>query len=143
MKKILFFLMVGIILSNTTQAQLVSLKSLSNGTSLDTVSNTGSKILYAKVIGYKESITATVTITSISGTLGGSLIPVVSNDGINFYNGTANTLSDSAFTVTNTATQGKAFTFKRGFQYYGVQWTGTGTMSGSFLGWLLARKQSD
>ena len=133
---------VGLLTAPKIDAQ-VALVSPTYGNTIDTVTNTGTKVLWKKVTGYKETITITANITSISGTLGGTLIPIVSNDGVNFYNGTAATVSDSAYTVTNTASQGKAFTCKRGFQYYGVQWTGTGTMSGSFTGVLLARKPTD
>lgn len=115
----------------------------SYGNTLDTVSNTGTKVLYAKVKGYKETITAIVTLTRISGTLGGTLKPVVSSDGVTWYDATGATASDTAYTVTNSASQGKQFTFKRGFVYYGLQWTGTGTMSGSFSGQLLARKPNE
>lgn len=138
------FLLLASVLSLVlcSQAQ-VSLISPTYGNTKDTVTNTAAKVLWLKVIGYKESITATVNITKISGTLAGTLIPIVSNDGVNFYNGTGYTLSDSAITVTDVAAQGKAFQFKRGYQYYGVQWTGSGTMSGSFTGKLLARKSTD
>lgn len=142
MKK--FFLLASILslAFMVTQAQ-VSLISPTYGNAKDTVTNTASKVLWVKVTGYKETITATINITKISGTLAGTLIPIVSNDGVNFYNGTGAALSDSAITVTDVASQGKAFQFKRGYQYYGVQWTGSGTMSGSFTGKLLARKSTD
>lgn len=133
---------VGSLVATQSKAQ-VSLTSASYGNAIDTVTNGGTKTLFAKVVGYKETITITTNITSISGTLAGTLTPVVSNDGVNFYAATANTSTDVAYTVTNVASQGVAFTCKRGFQYYGVQWVGTGTMSGSFTAKLIARKPTD
>ena len=135
-------LVIGTLMTHETKAQY-ALISPTYGNPLDTVTNTGSKVLWKKITGDKTTVTVTVNITSISGTLGGTVIPIVSNDGVNFYNGTANTISDSAYTVTNTASQGKAYTMKRGFQYYGVQWTGTGTMVGSFSGTIVARKPNE
>ena len=85
----------------------------------------------------------TVNITKISGTLGGTLIPVASNDGVNFYDITGFTTQDAAFTVTDVVSQGKAYQCKLGYQYYGVRWTGTGTMSGSFTATLIARKPNE
>lgn len=107
----------------------------------DTVTNTASKVLWKQVNGYKETVTIAVNVTSISGTLGGTIVPIASNDGTNFYD--ISTVSKDTFTVTNTATQGKAYYLQRGYKYYGVKWTGTGTMSGSFTGTLLARKTSE
>jgi hypothetical protein len=110
------------------------------GNSLDTVTNTGVKVLWLQLQGYRETVTATINITKISGTLGGTLIPIASNDGVNFYQTAAITTADTAYTVTNVAAQGKNYNFPRGYAYYGVQWTGTGTMSGSFNGKLIGRK---
>lgn len=133
---------IGSLMAPSVKSQ-VALVSPVYGNTIDTVTNTGTKVLWKKVTGYKETITITVNLTNISGTLGGTLTPIVSNDGVNFYSATGYTSSDTSYTVTNTANQGKAFTCKKGFQYYGVQWTGTGTMSGSFTGILLARRTTD
>ena len=123
-----------------TKAQ-IALVSPTYGNTKDTVTNTASKVLWKKVNGYKESVTIAVNVTSISGTLGGTIVPIASNDGTNFYD--ISTVSKDTFTVTNTATQGKAYYLQRGYKYYGVKWTGTGTMSGSFTGTLLARKTTE
>ncbi len=146
MKKFLLFSILSIVtftasvIQSSAQAVLIS---ASYGNAKDTVVNTGSKVLYTKISGYKETITIIVSLTRISGTLGGTLKPVISSDGVNWYDATGFTTSDSAYTVTNVASQGKAYQCKRGYQYYGVQWTGSGTMSGSFTGVLLARKPTD
>ena len=119
----------------------IALVSPTYGNTKDTVTNTASKVLWKQVNGYKETVTIAVNVTSISGTLGGTIVPIASNDGTNFYD--ISTVSKDTFTVTNTATQGKAYYLQRGYKYYGVKWTGTGTMSGSFTGTLLARKTSE
>jgi hypothetical protein len=147
MKKILSCLMLAasVFAGNQSKAQTVNLTSDGAYKATDTVSNTGSKILYVKVAGYKASISITTNVTKISGTLAGTVTPVVSNDGVNFYT-VANdneVPSSNSFTVTDVTAQGIAFKMPKGYLYYGVKWVGTGTMSGSFNGKLLSRKLSD
>ena len=135
---------IGILMTSVTQSSAqTALTSVSYGNAKDTVTNTATKVLYTKVTGYKETVTIVVTLVKISGTLGGTLKPVVSSDGTNWYDATGFTSADSTFTVTDAATQGKAYQCKRGYQYYGVQWTGIGTMAGSFTATLIARKPTD
>lgn len=106
-----------------------------NGYVRDTVTNTGAKVLFTRVTGGQAYISIQVDITKISGTLGGTLTIVASNDGVTYYDiGNLTTENrDTAYTVTNTASQGYIYRCKPGFKYYGVRWTGTGTMSGSFV----------
>lgn len=139
MKKILFLCLLTILatafISPQLQAQTpVNLISTGNSLATDTVTNAGVKTLISPTLGYATSITIQVDITKISGTLGGSLTAVVSNDGITYY------AIGSAYTVTDVASQGTTFTPTLGFRYYGVRWTGTGTMSGSFKAKLVTRK---
>lgn len=110
---------------------------ISTGNSLprDTVTNTGVKKLVAAVKGYSATIGIQVDVTKISGTLGGTLIPVASIDGVTYYPAGAGTM-----TITDVASQGILFAPPLGYSYYGVQWTGTGTMSGSIVAKLVARK---
>jgi hypothetical protein len=121
-----------------TEAQTISLVSTSNSLSKDTVTNTAVKKLVTVLKGYKATIGIQVDVTKISGTLGGALIPVASNDGVTYY-----PAGSSTFTVTDVASQGVLFNPPQGFAYYGVQWTGTGTMSGSIQAKLVARKTTD
>lgn len=111
------------------------------GNPLDTVVNTAVKVLWVKVTGYRETVTITANLTKISGTMGGTLVPIGSNDGVNFYD--ISQKGSDTVTVANVATAGKAYNCQRGYQYYGVQWTGTGTMSASISGKLIARRISD
>lgn len=143
MKKLFSFLVLAVILSTVSlesKAQ-IALVSPTYGNSIDTVTNTANKVLWKQVNGYKETVTITVNVKSISGTLGGTIVPIASNDGTNFYD--ISQASSDTFTVANTSTQGKAYSLRRGFKYYGVKWTGTGTMSGSFTGTILARKTTE
>lgn len=139
MKKFLVFFMAALMAlimpQAETQAQVVSLVSTNNSLTLDTVTNTGVRVLSKIVAGHKATVSIQVNVTKISGTLAGTLIPVASNDGVKWYaNGT------STFSVTDVASQGVCFaSFPLGWQYYGVQWTGSGTMAGSFNASLLAR----
>lgn len=117
-----------------------SLLSTTSGGVLDTVTNTGVRIMGINTIGYKETITATVVITKISGTNGGTMVPVGSDDGTNWHD--ISQITKDTVTVPN-GNLIKGYSFQKGWKWYGVQWTGTGTMSGSISGKLVARKQTD
>lgn len=144
MKKFLFIASFLVIAGLSAFSQsVVNLPLISTGNSLarDTVTNTATKV-WMKPIGLAHAAYGIqVVITNISGTLGGTLTPVVSNDGVTFsavptvtgQNGVA------AYTVTTAATQSVCFTPPNGFLYYGVSWVGTGTMSGSLVARLVAK----
>lgn len=139
MKK--FLLLAGVLsFALCSQAQ-VPLISPGNSLSKDTVTNTGVKTLVKQVTGYKETVVVVASLTKISGTLGGKLVPIASLDGVTYLDVSA--ASKDTLTVADAASQSKGYVLPRGYQFYGVQWTGTGTMSGSFTGKLIARKQTD
>ncbi|HEY4288265.1 MAG TPA: hypothetical protein VGN00_14270 [Puia sp.] len=117
-----------------SQAQ-VSLISTGNSLAKDTVSGTGVKILATRVPGYQATVGIQVNVTKISGTLAGTILPVASIDGVTYFPAGSGT-----FTATDVTSQGVLFAPPLGYLYYGVQWTGTGTMSGSITAKLLARK---
>lgn len=136
MKKFLALILViaTAFIAPTIQAQTIGLVSTTNSLKLDTVSNTGVRVLQTILAGDKHTVTIQVDVTKISGTLAGTIIPVCSNDGVKWYANGAST-----FSVTDVASQGVAFgSFPLGWAYYGVQWTGTGTMSGSIKATLKA-----
>lgn len=139
MKKI-FFLVIAVLSFAFVQAQSVApaLISLSNGSSLDSVTNTGVKVQGRLVGGYKQAITLTFTTANISGTQAGTVIPVASNDGVTYYS-CGVVYGSSSITVSST-TLGGAFNPPIGYLYYGVQWTGTGTMVGTITGRVNARE---
>lgn len=112
-----------------------------NSLSKDTVTNTGVKTLVKQVTGFKETVVIVANLTKISGTLGGKLVPIASLDGTTYID--VSLVAKDTLTVADAASQSKGYAMPRGYQYYGVQWTGTGTMSGSFTGKLLTRKTTD
>lgn len=118
-----------------------SMRSQTSGGVLDTVTNTGIRIMGLNIVGYKETVTATVLLTKISGTQGGTMVPVGSDDGVNWND--ISQLSKDTVTVPNQATYIKGYSFQRGWKWYGVQWTGTGTMASSISATLVARKPTD
>lgn len=140
MKKSVFisFLAVAAFMLPAIQSSAqVSLLS-ATGYTLDTVTNTSVKIMAKQVKGYQETVTVQVNLIKISGTMGGTMVPVASNDGVKYYD--ISQKSSDTVTVANVATAGKNYSLVRGYLYYGVQWTGTGTMSASIGGTLVARK---
>lgn len=120
---------VFIAASPPTQAQTSLIGA--NGLTKDTVTNTATKMLAGRPGAYSTSISIQVDITKISGTLAGTLTPIVSNDGVSYYSVSSRITRDTAYTVPN-ASGGYAYSMPLGWRYYGVQWAGTGTMSGSF-----------
>src|SRR6185437_4763372 len=99
-----------------------SLLSTTSGGVLDTVTGTTARIMALNTIGYKETITATVVITKISGTNGGTMVPVGSDDGTNWHD--ISQITKDTVTVPNQASYIKGYSFQRGWKWYGVQWTG-------------------
>lgn len=130
MKKFIVLCVSLICLVATGHTQTYDLISQSNSKALDTVSNTGTRVLFTTVIGKPTTVRIDYTCTKISGTVAGTVTPVVSNDKIKWYR--AACVADSNHvTATDVASQGAALYPYTGFLYYGVQWTGTGTMSAS------------
>lgn len=135
MKKILFALclMLAIGTMNAQTSGLVNLKSTTTTKTKDTVTNAGTRIQRLLIKGRNE-LTAQVTITKISGTVGGSVGLYGSVDNVGY------TLIGSAQTPTDVATQTLSFnvnpyagTAPGTYQYYQINYTGTGTMAASFM----------
>lgn len=107
-----------------------SLTSVSNGSNLDTVTNTGVKTQISHFVADgKQSVTLSFLTANISGTQGGTVIPVASNDGVNFFS--CGVVYGSSSVTVSASTLGGVFNPPVGYQYYGLQWTGTGTMQGT------------
>lgn len=140
MKNIVLVGLIAIAMLATSYQSSAQVILISTGNSLakDTVTNTGVKILATKLPGYQETVTLSFQTVNISGTQGGTAIPVASNDGVNYYS-CGVVFGPTSVTVSSTALGG-VFDVPRGYSYYGVQWTGTGTMSGSITGKLVSRK---
>jgi hypothetical protein len=135
MKKIIVLLFLAVGFTFTSNAQLIQPKlvtTTSYGNTLDTVTNAGNKVTTAyKVTPFKNGVTAQVTVTKISGTVGGSIVFQGSMDGTNFTTiGSATTPSDASATY--------AFNTTAAYYYYRVSYTGTGTMSASMRTYIYA-----
>lgn len=140
MKKLIFVMLFSFLTVTFCNAQVAL--SDTTGAVSDTVTNTGTSVIFTPVRGYQSTVTIQADITKVSGTLAGSLTPVVSNDGITFYpipiinNGT-----DSAKTITDVASQGFVFNMPPGYLYYGLKWVGNGTMVGAIKGTCIYRRR--
>lgn len=127
MKKVIFALMVLLSIEANAQSAVVNLKSTTTTKTLDTVTNTGTRIQRLKIGSYQDVVTVQPTFTKISGTLAGTATLMGSVDGV------AYTAIGSAYTVTDVATQTPVFSVNPSiYQYYQLRWVGTGTMAGSF-----------
>ncbi len=138
MKSIKMLLLVGLVAFLTAfsaQGQVYSLLSPYSVTS-DTVTNTGTAYLSTVAVSPAPAVTTTfwVSVTKISGTVGGTITLQGSIDGTNW----------KALNTPNTATALATFTAADAsgtyhwiisgspMPYYRVSWTGTGTMAASF-----------
>ncbi len=138
MKKILIIVsMFSVLLAlspTKTDAQVITIGGVSssvngatgNSLKLDTVVNTAAKYLVASVAVKSPTVAIQFDCTKISGTVAGTIVPVASNDGVTYYVNGASTM-----TATDVASQGNIWVVPAGYKYYGVRWTGTGTMSAS------------
>lgn len=107
-----------------------------NGLARDTVTNTAVKWFAApyNFAGPQAYVTIQVDLTKISGTMGGTIVPTSSNNGVGY--GVAGSAS---YTVLDQTSQTATIVAPAGFNYYGFRWTGTGTMSGSAVGTITRR----
>lgn len=119
-----------------SKAQVYSLLSPYSFTS-DTVTNTGTAYLSTVAVSPAPAVTTTiwVGVTKISGTVGGTITLQGSIDGTNWK--AVNTPNTATALATHTATDASN-TYHwvisgSPFPYYRVSWTGTGTMSASFI----------
>lgn len=148
MKKI--FLAAIICFGLSASAQVVnSASSLVGGTygnTIDTVTNTASVKKYLICRASNSTLGIQATATKISGTMGGYAFPVASNDGVNFIS--IASVGDTVTWTTSASAQTYLWTFPKvnstttyaPYLYYGVQFTGVGTMSASFKGNIVGRQ---
>lgn len=134
MKTILSILLV-LAVGFTAQAQ-TPLRT-STGIAFDTVTNAASKTLFAQAKTGHSLVSLQINAARVSGTAGGTVFPVGSNDGVNFY--TLGRAGDT-LTLTNVAAQSRIWQVSpAGYQYYGLTYTGTGTMVVRFTGVLVSK----
>lgn len=135
MKRILILLFVGLV-AFSANAQILDLKS-EHSLSSDTVTNTGTQWLEVVNALRAEPATTTtvwVSVTKISGTVGGTISLQGSLDGVTYKalyapNGAT---ALATFTATDATNTYHWIISGSPFPYYRVSWTGTGTMSASF-----------
>lgn len=127
----------------------------------DTINNAETVTKYLKLTGSYQSMSIQVVITKISGTVGGTVTIVGSNDGTNFVDicrasVAATTLRPAykdTLTPANQTTNTKIWTFTNAatiesgqtpnfapYLYYGIKYVGTGTMSAKIRGYVVPRK---
>lgn len=139
MKKI-FLLCFLVSLATASCFSQVPTSAISSGNSLarDTVTNTAAKTWFmptaVKFSGEQKLVSLQVDITRISGTAGGTVVPLASLDGVTF-----GVIGSGSFTPTDVASQTAVFVVPTGFLYYGFRYTGTGTMSCSAVGKVLRK----
>ena len=164
MKKILS-IALGLLLTLGASAQ--SITTASNlvggayGNTIDTVDNTDNITKYIKVTSAWQAMSIQVVITKISGTVGGTVTLVGSNDGTNFVDISQPSVAITALrpaytdtlTPTNQTTNTKVWVIPTQgtanvstnipvyapYLYYGVKYVGTGTMSAKFRAYLVPR----
>lgn len=151
------FKIAGYLLANApyvgAATNVVSNLKSSYGLNSDTVVNSATNTLLIAVQQGYESVSIQAVVTKISGTAGGTVTLQGSNNGINYVTvstgylenvatGTPYTTGGGAtLTVLNQTTTSKLFTLIGSpYKYYRLSYTGTGTMSCSLKGYLLANK---
>src|SRR5688572_28394298 len=145
MKKLILILFVGLV-AFTINAQVYSSQnSLSPYVPSDTVTNTGTGTLTTLSAISPAPATSTliwISVTKLSGTVGGTITLQGSIDGTNWK--AMNTVDTQTALATITATDASN-TYHWILQgspmpYYRVSWAGTGTMSASFTAKLFRAK---
>jgi len=109
---------------------------------VDTVTNTGTGFLYSKRISGPGSVTISVKVTKVSGTVGGTLTLYGSNDAANVASfvaiKTEETQTAIATATAADATGTYSWRIKTSpYLYYSVGYAGTGTMVATFTGNIL------
>lgn len=130
MKKILLIIVSLSLMAFTSQAQsgnLLTTMTNPNGAAIDTVTNATAEGATLKVPGSYNSLSVTINLTKISGTVAGKVYLKVSNDGVGY----GDNAIDSATLKDASATYQLSSSPKR-FLYYKVEIAGTGTLSASY-----------
>lgn len=130
MKKLLLGLAISMF-AMTGYGQVVSMTG-ANNLATDTVINAATKNLTVKVKG-NGSFATVLTVTKISGTVGGTATLQGSLDGVNFAD------LATAYTITD-GSQTKSYDFDRSkYVWYRFKVVGTGTMSASISAKVLSK----
>lgn len=150
MKKLLTFCGLLIALSAFTpvaKAQSAYFISQTNGTTLDTVTNTGVRLQKGPIAGYQDNIGIQVILTNLTGTIGGVVRLKGSDDGVKFVRIPSQTdagaiaLDSLKVDVNNTS---KIFRIPPGSSYctyYQVEFTGADTEATTMKTYAIWRKR--
>lgn len=143
MKNILILFALVFSLNATAQIQAVKMKT---ALAVDSaiVTNTGTSVLiYA--LSSKQCVSIQANFVKVSGTVGGTVTLLGSNDGVNYVALTDATSAPTitTYTATDAGTFGtpivtRWFLKDHSMKYYKLSWAGTGTMVGYMKAWLLA-----
>jgi len=107
----------------------------------DTVSNSATNYVTARVSNYYTSVTIQAVVTKLSGTAAGTVTVQGSNDGTNYETVNTSFITSQTLTVTNVTTSTKLFVITGSpYAYYRLSYTGSGTMSCTLKGYLLPNK---
>ena len=146
MKKVISILFVAILgMATISNAQTFSFfNPLGSSIASDTVANAGTSYISTRLVSPAPAVTSTiwVTVTKISGTVGGTISLQGSLDGTAWK--AVNTPNTATALATFTASDASA-TYHwvisgSPFLYYRVNYVGTGTMSASFSAQLFRSK---
>lgn len=139
MKKFLIILLFAAFSAVSAKAQTVRALTSANAAALvptiDTVTNTGTKLmtLVTPFSGPKQTTSVSAVCRLISGTGAGTVTLLGSIDGVNYSTIAASQLQGSqtaTFTLTNVTNQSYVFVLPNGaFKYFRLNCTGSGTES--------------
>lgn len=135
MKKLFFALMLLIGMAHISNAQVPVLMPLVAG---DTIANTGTVNKVFTTTGNYATVGIQVVVTKISGTVGGTVTPQVSMDGVNYVTMPGATALTNTDQTTNTAVW--SLTGGVPWRYFRVRGAGTGTMSAVMRVYYVFRK---
>jgi len=138
-----FIILALLLIGFSAQAQLRDLRQADPTKTLDTITNTATNTLSSLKMAPNTSASTTVwvTVTKISGTVGGTITLQGSLDGTAWkaVNTMGTQTAMAAVTATDASNTYHWYLTGCPFQYYRVSWTGTGTMAASFSAKILAR----
>lgn len=137
------YILTNGILGNATNIPLKSVFAQQ----LDTVTNTGTKTMTAKISGHYRTVSISATATFTTGTLGGTMTLQGSLDGVNYITvptafietpssqAPYTTTGAATFTVPNYSAPTKIFTvIGSPYSYFRISYAGTGTMVATIKG---------
>lgn len=145
MKKLFLIATMLLAFAALSNAQSAYFVSNSNGTTLDTVTNTGVKSQKLPISGYQDVVSIQAVLTNISGTTGGVVRLYGSTDGTNFVR--IPTVNDAGAVAidslsANANALSKVFRIPtHSYTYYQISYTGAGTMAVKLKTFAIWRKR--